>query len=267
MTYKLKKLLYLLYDSDIYTNKTIKLFGLENENIDHHLFEILLYGFRLCINVLDNKESEKNYLYKSFFEKNYIEALEKSFIPGIDVNEDYHLLFLDEVEYHLKYYKDDYGCYVCDCGYYYAIGPCGFPDHRCKLNCRMCQKPIGYAPKPYDDGGCKEHGMVLREGHYRIFKNEDVKYAQMTRYKENDNNIPNLIFDDYINKIIDPIRKKNAIGFNQISKDFFEKQDKDIRKLSNIGYRLLNYIAYTFLFFGYCSDNISKEKLIFQKRN
>ena len=261
LTYKLKKLLYLLYDSDIYTNKTIKLFGLENENIDHHLFEILLYGFRLCINVLDNKESEKNYLYKSFFEKNYIEALEKSYIPGIDVNEDYHLLFLDEVEYHLKYYKDDYGCYVCDCGYYYAIGPCGFPDHRCKLNCRMCQKPIGYAPKPYDDGGCKEHGMVLREGHYRIFKNEDVKYAQMSRYKENDNNIPNLIFDDYINKIIDPIRKKNAIGFNQISKDFFEKQDKDIRKLSNIGYRLLNYIAYTFLFFGYCSDNISKEKL------
>ena len=63
LTYKLKKLLYLLYDSDIYTNKTIKLFGLENENIDHHLFEILLYGFRLCINVLDNKESEKNYYF------------------------------------------------------------------------------------------------------------------------------------------------------------------------------------------------------------
>ena len=261
LSYKLKKLLYLLYDSDIYTSKTIKLFGLENGDIDHHLFEILLYGFRLCINVLDNKENEKNYLYKSFFEKNYIEALEKSCIPGMDINEDYHLLFLDEVEYHLKYYDDRMGCYVCDCGCYYAIEPCGFPDKRSKMNCRMCHQPIGYAPKPYDDGGSPNHGMVLREGHYRIFKNEEVKNAQMSRFGENDKNIPNLIFEDYIKKIIDPIKKKNAVGFNQISKDFFEKQDKEIRKLSDIGYRLLNYIAYIFLFFGFCADNISGEKL------
>ena len=260
LTYKLKKLLYLLYDSDNYTSKTIKLFGLENDEINHHLFEILLYGFRLCINVLDNKDTEKNYLYKSFFEKNYTEAIEKSYIPGIDNSEDYHLLFLSEVEYHLKYYEDSWGCYVCDCGCYYAIGPCGFPSKECVLNCRMCHQPVGYAPKLYNDGGNRNHGMVIRDGHFRIFKNEDVKIAQMERYGENDKSIPNILYDDYIKQVIEPIKKKSATGFNSISQDFFEKQDKTTRKLSDIGYRLLNYIAYIFLFFGHCIDNISKDK-------
>ena len=80
----------------------------------------------------------------------------------------------------------------------------------------MCQKPIGYAPKPYDDGGCKEHGMVLREGHYRIFKNEDVKYSQMSRYKENDNKTKNI---KNLNKEIKLLGRTKNNSLNNINID------------------------------------------------
>ena len=261
LTFKLKKLLYLFYDIDTYRSKTKKLLENENGEINQKIFEIILYGFRLCINTMDNKENENKYLYKSLLEKNYIEAIEKSYIPGIDSNEDLHLVYLDEVEKHMKFDQDSYGCYVCSCGYNYTLGPCGFPDKSCQFNCCMCQLPVGYAPKPYDDDGSPNHGMVLRDGHFRIFKNEEVKISQMGRFNENDENIPNMLYEDYLKKIIEPIRKKITFGFNSISRDYFENRAKKIRNLSNIGYRLLNFIAYSFLFFSHCLDNISKEKL------
>ena len=91
--------------------------------------------------------------------------------------------FLDDVDYHMQYFEDTYGCYVCSCGCYYSIGPCGFPDMSSANNCRMCNLPIGYAPKPFNDGGCPRHGMVLREGHLRIFKNQLAKDIQMKKFK------------------------------------------------------------------------------------
>ena len=103
--------------------------------------------------------------------------------------------------------------------------------------------------------------MVIREGHLRIFKNEDQKEAQMSKFHESDKNFPNMIYEDYLKKIIEPIKKKKSCGFIKVSRDFFEKQDKKIRNLSDIGYRLLNFIAYSFLFFGLCLDNITKEEI------
>ena len=38
--------------------------------------------------------------------------------------------------------------------------------------------------------------MVIREGHLRIFKNIEVKEAQMGRFHESDRNFPNMIYDD-----------------------------------------------------------------------
>ena len=43
--------------------------------------------------------------------------------------------------------------------------------------------------------------------------------------------------------------------------DNFEKEDKKIRKLSNIGYRLLNFISYSHLFYSFCMGNLEKDKL------
>ena len=162
--------------------------------------------------------------------ENYSKAIEKSCIPGIDVNEDLHLQSLIDIDYHMKYYEDSYGCYVCNCGYYYGIGPCGFPDPKSKFNCIRCGKPIGYAPRKYKDDGRPELGMVIREGHLRIFKNAEQKDSQMGRFNVSDKNFPNMLYDDYLKKIIEPIRKKCSFGFNAISRDFFESQEKKNKK-------------------------------------
>ena len=261
----LKKLLYTLYDNNIFQSKVRKYLEQENGVINPKIFEIILYGFRFSVNVLgneDNENNDKNYLYKSLLTKNYSLAIKSSYIPGIDVTEDYHLIFLESVEIHIKNFAGNFGCYVCSCGYYYCIEPCGFPDSRMKLQCKICGKPIGY-PSEEDPIVNKErdHGMVKREGHYRIFKDNHDKQKQMKAYNDTDEIIPNKIYQDYLKDVIEPIRNKSSFGFNNISRDFFEKRDKKTRNLTNIGYRLLNYIAYSFLFFGYCAGNIPEKDL------
>ena len=262
MNNKLKKLLYLLYDSDNFQKKKI-LFSDESGVINPKLYEILLYGFRLCINVLANhyQDNDKNYLYKSILDKKAHESIEKSYIPGIDITEDFHLVYLENVIEHFKSYQDTYGCYVCDCGFYYGLAPCGFPVKANIFDCAVCHKPLGYAPKTFKDEGSPSHGMLLRKGHLRIFKNKEAKEIEMGRFNESDENFPNMTLDEYMKKVIEPIKNKCKFGFNPVSRSYFESQQKEIRQLSEIGYRLLNFIAYSFLFFSFCTDCITKEKL------
>ena len=104
--------------------------------------------------------------------------------------------------------------------------------------------------------------MVVRLGHYRIFKDKEQKAVQMGKWNDSDENIPNMTLEEYITNIIEPITKeKLSLGFNSIDKEYFEKKDKTIRNLSNIGYRLLNFIAYSHLFFSNCIGKITKEEL------
>jgi hypothetical protein len=119
---------------------------------------------------------------------------------------------------------------------------------------------IGWGPKKVKVGE-STHGMVIRPGHFRVFKNEQQKKSQMKVFDEVDENIPNILLPNYINEVIEPIRKKSFFGFNSISKDYFQNKTKRIRNLSCIGYRLLNYISYCHLFFSYCLGCISEENM------
>ena len=101
--------------------------------------------------------------------------------------------------------------------------------------------------------------MINRQGYYRIFKNKEHKEAQMKKFNVNEENISFVFKDDYINKINNEIKNKNIFGFNSIPQKFFINEYKNIRNLSDIGYRLLNFISYSHLFFGYCLDYISED--------
>ena len=256
---KNKKLLYLLYDDKTYMEKMNPKIIDENKNINPQIFEMLLYGFRYCYNSLNN-ENNGNYLYNSLLQRDASEIIEKSYIPGIDVKEDLHLDTLEVIKIHFDTYQDSQGCYVCSCGYYYSIDPCGFPTRNRTSKCPVCKNDIGYGPKKVE-GGASNHGMIIRPGHYRIFKNMKQKIGQMSRWNDPDENIPNILLDKYIKDVIDPIRKSCSFGFNPISRDFFENSKKKVRNLSNIGYRILNFISYCHLFFSYCLGYISKENM------
>ena len=258
---ELKKLLFLFFDYDTFIGKMkpklISLNGLTNPQI----FEMILYGFRFCFNTLDKNEEDKEdgLLFESILKKDCINIISKSFIPGIDDVEDLHLMTLEDVNSHFSKYPDDYGCYICSCGYYYNIGPCGFPTEEIVFDCPNCGLKCGWGKKKIPARGT--HGMNTRPGHYRIFKDKAQKEGQMELYDEPDANIPNKLLFQYKNEIIERIRNKSTYGFNQITNIFFQSKNKKIRNLSQIGYRLLNFVCYNYLFFSYCLDCISEENM------
>ena len=90
-------------------------------------------------------------------------------------------------------YPDDIGCYVCSCGFYYSIDPCGFPTEKHQFKCPVCQQDIGYGKKVID-AGTSNHGIAIRQGHYRIFRDLKQKEEHMTKYEVCDENIPNINF-------------------------------------------------------------------------
>ena len=262
---ELCQLLNLFIDSDIYKKKTKdKIYG-NNNKIDPQIFEALLYGFRFCVNSLYFENQKKvnigKFLFPSILTKDCQKAINNSLIPGNDVKEDLRLITLDSIMFHFNSFPDACGCYVCSCGFYYNIDPCGFPTTNRTFDCPECGKKCGWAPKKIKEKGAPNHGMVIREGHWRLFKDLEQKKGQMRRWNDPDENIPNKLLDEYITKVIDPLRKEANPGFSIIDRDCFEKQDKKIRNLSNIGYRLLNFISYCHLFYSYCLGNITKEQL------
>ena len=112
-----------------------------------------------------------------------------------------HLVTLETITEHLNTKPDRHGCYVCSCGYYYDIDPCGFPTKNRTFDCPVCGLKIGWGPKPVKVGE-ETHGMVIRPGHLRIFKDEKAKKYQMRVFDEVDENIPNMILDEYIENVI-----------------------------------------------------------------
>ena len=99
----------------------------------------------------------------------------------------------------------------------------------------------------------------MKPGHYRIFKNKEEKTLEMNRRRDLYKNISIMIYEDYLKEVVLPLTQKKKVEFNAIEKYLFEKENKKVRKLSNIGYRLLNFIAYSHLFFSYCLGNLSKK--------
>ena len=262
---ELSKLLFLFFDSKIYNEKTKPQICDENDKIDIKIFEALLYGFRFCANSLFFEKSEKadnkKFLYQSLLSKECKNTIANSMIPGIDNKEDLHITSLDSIKVHFDTFPDSCGCYVCSCGFYFNIDPCGFPTTGRTFNCRICGEKCGWAPKRIKDKGAPNHGMIKREGHYRIFKDMPQKTSQMNKWGDPDENIPNKLLDEYKSYVYQNFGKIPVPGFNPVDRDYFQKQDKKLRNLSIIGYRLLNFIAYNHLFYTYCLGNVSGEEM------
>ena len=253
------KLLFLFFDYKTYNEKTKQI--INDKYNDKELFKILLYGFRYCINTMNNNNEEGIFLFKDLLTKDINNTILQSFIPGIDIKEDLHITSLESINYHFNNLSDSYGCYVCSCGFYYCIAPSGFPTINVTAICPECGLKIGWGPKKVNIGRVRNHGMVIRPGHYRLFRDKKQKEGQMKKWLDSDENIPNLILEDYIKQVIEPIEKQKNFGFILISKEYFLNQNKKIRNLSNIGYRLLNFISYCHLFYSYCMGSISEENM------
>ena len=255
----LKKLLFLFFDEKKFNDK-IKNKLMENNNINSRLFEMILYSFRFCVQSLDaldiqkKNNIKKKLLYASILDINCSDNINKCFIPGNDIQEDMHITTLDFIQAHLNSNPDNIGCYVCSCGYYYSIQPCGFPTRGSTSVCPVCKLNIGYGERKIIVG---YHGLVRRPGHLRIFKDEQQQKTCMNRYGDSSENVPNMTYSDYCRDIIKPIMNKNKFGINNVTRDWFLRRDKKVRKLNELSFRILNFILYSHLFFANCLGFIS----------
>ena len=141
----LNRLLMLFFNIEIYNKKIKSKIVNEKNSFNPELMEIILYGFRFCAQTLEYSLENENF-YSLLFKDNCFENLERSYVPGNDYVDNKKLNSLVNIEEHLLNYPDDNGCYVCSCGFYYSIDPCGFPTE-------------GHNKKVIDIGG--NHGMVI----------------------------------------------------------------------------------------------------------
>ena len=235
-------------------------------NINSMNIEKILYGYRYCINELlsdeacddddnDNDDNKKDYLYSSLYDRNYLSL---KYYPGSDIRDEPYYELYSKIKKHFNEKPNDEGCYVCLCknGYYHSV-PSGFPgSQESSLKCPRCNKEIGAIFNEKFDENNKElkteYEIVKRENYFRIFRDEaeidELKKDKNKReqfYKINPMTL--RVFEEkYMNRLYE---KEKGLP-NNIEKNYYLRDNKIIRNLSQISYRLLNYILYSHLFFA-----------------
>jgi len=141
---------------------------------------------------------------------------------------------------------------LCDNLYYHSI-PSGFPGlNEVGKICPKCKKNIGSIKKGEDII------MVNRKNYYRIFKDEEeMKKINKSKLKE----INCMTLKD-LNKHMTNIFKSEK-GIYISDKISFKNENKIIRNLNQISFRLLNFILYSHLFFARLTKNSNEyDKLL-----
>ena len=233
----------------------LKNYGINSSNI-----EALLFGFRYCLNcfseIQENDDEDK--IYSSLYDKKKISYLTEKCYPGSNPKDEPKYELYNKITNHFKE-KPNEGCYVCLCekGYYHSV-PSGFPgDNEKDMNCPNCGKPIG--TEYIEEESEKVCQIINRNDYVRIFKDdEEIEKTKEDSWKKKKLQEINYMTidkfkEDYINKLY-----KEDKGLHRINENYFKKNDKMVRNLSQISYRLLNYILYSHLFFAKLYTGISE---------
>ena len=193
-------------------------YGINLDNI-----ESFLLGYRYCLNELSDEN--KSGIYSTLYDGDNINYLLEKCYPGSDwMDEPYYDLYFTIANHFIE--KPNESCYVCLCekGYCHSL-----PSK--EIKCPYCEKDL----------------KTKREGYFRIIKDneESENENDLNNFHEIDNMTLNKFKETFIQKSFN-----NQKGLPIIDKKLFEKKDKIIRNLSQISYRLLNYILYSHLFFA-----------------
>lgn len=253
---ELSKNFYFIYSNDIIFNDLMKekIINKPNANdIKFNNFELLFYSLRFCLDVKNNIDLNRNeYLYSQIISSDIEKNLSHICIPGNNHLDNIYINNYNYIKEHLIIEDKTYECgaYICSCGVYYEICPNGFLDT--SITCYNCGKklePSSQIKTPY------------LPNYYRIFKDNYQKNAAKKKYNDWYKNVPNMLFEEYKKDRIDPILEANKFGIIKVDKINFKNINIKIRNLSNIGYRILNFILYSYLFYANSLGFISNENI------
>ena len=139
------------------------------------------------------------------------------------------------------------------------------------MKCPNCGKPIGSVC--IEDEKEKIYKIINRKDYVRIFKDEEEinKIKKLSGKNKKLEEINYMTIEQFKEKYINKLFKneKNEKGLHKIEENYFKKNDKLVRNLSQISYRLLNYILYSHLFFAklYTDKSENFDEYLPEKKN
>ena len=209
--------------------------------ITHNNLGIILHSFRYFVNELNS--NSKNSIYSPFYSRYLnLETIDSNYYPGNDIRDISIYSIFSLIEKHFSKIPNE-GCFVCFCnqgGYYHRVKE-GIPKNKdLNMKCKSCGMEIG-AKKNNN----KVVLPIKRKNYYRIFKTKEQ--AELDA-KKNSEKYNCMSLDEAKEKYLYPEFKKEK-GITSTNENFLKKNDKIVRKLSNISYRVLNFILYSHLFF------------------
>ena len=212
----------------------------EKYNITPESLEILLFSYRYCLNLL--YKNKKGNTYSFLYNKNNINDINKYYYPGNDIKDIPIYNLYSQIKKHFLNNKSNIGCYVCLCrkGYYLPI----LDDYNDKSlynkKCPKCGELIGLKST------LMSYDYIKRNNYFRIFNNEN----ELKEFKDKNKIETDLMtLDNFKKKYIERcyILEK---GITVLDENHLKKDNKIIRNLSQISYRILNFILYSHLFFA-----------------
>ena len=249
----------LFYNPEKFQN-VIELYKIDSKNI-----KILLFSYRWFLNEIYSlsRDDFNSSIYSRFFMgKNYFDNIKNYYFPGNDINDSNNIYcLLTAIISHFSGANAKQGCYVCLCekGWYHndkifkKYEKCD-DDIVCEKCKRTLWKASGFISKEYK--------LIKDENVLRIFKDDDdVKKNKKFLL---DNEINYLTVEKFKEKSVKKYYEKEK-GITQVNDEHFKKSNKIIRELSQISYRLLNFILYSNLFFAKLYTENSKFDLFLPK--
>ena len=218
-------------------------------NINNDTLLIMIYSYRYFINEIASNSN--NSIYGLFYDKKRFKEISKYYYPGNDIrNIQIYDLYTKIINHLYSKSKQKQGCFVCmcknECGYYYSTRDDEPSDSDLNKKCDLCQESVG---------SVKDRTRTIavkRENYFRILKKDDYDYKHKREFNEYDYKT----IDDFIMEYMEK-KFEEEKGITIIDENHLKKDNKIIRNLSQVSYRLLNFILYSHLFFArlYTKDN------------
>ena len=242
-----KTLFEYLLDPQLFKNNISN--AISDKSLSKNDFEILLYSFRLIMNLQLNNE---NIFYNNLLKKDAFQFINNNFIPGSfpKLNE-----FMKSYSKLCEKFKQKIlmGYYICkDCGFLYEIKPCTFPT------------VTSFCPKGHIIGG-KKH--ILAKKDIRVFNDYSEYNNLYTKWTKNNkdnqswfNSFEKANLKEYKENYLDKYKIEPQKGIvNDFEINEFENLSF-IRNMDIITFRLLNFILYSFLLGSFILKNLSKDE-------
>ena len=259
-----KNLINLFFDESTYSSKTKNI--IRDYSTDE--LEIILYGYKLSISC---SLSDPKSIYSLMSSNNIIKELNKYYIPGAELYSDLHVESYYSINKYIQTSNKEgmgEGFYICNCGEWYYNTWCGVPIS--VTNCINCGKETGgkdeYLTKRGKTEYCKE---IIRVYYDEKNKNAVENRADLKR-RYLDKWYDSILLKDFKNET-EKKMNKDYKGFLNENYLLFIDENKKIRNLTQLSYRILSFIFYSNLFFQYILGNIQdndlKDKVPFEEQS